>query len=91
MIIDLLIPNVSFLTIQICILVLLKHFFDIDILNLHFLSFVLFLGGNYITYVKQFIVYKRFDISGKELCFGNIIFHIIPFLYIWSKYTLNKK
>lgn len=91
MIIDLLIPNLSFLTIQICILVLLKHFFDIDILNLHLLSFVLFLGGSYITYVKQFIVYNRFDISGKELCFGNIIFHIIPFLYIWSKYTLNKK
>ena len=88
---DIFIPNVSFLTVQVCILIVLKHFFDIDVLNLHLLSFVIFIGGCYITYVKQFLVYNKFDISGKELHIGNLLFHIIPFIYIWSKYTLNKK
>lgn len=82
--------NVSFLTIQVCILILFKHFFDIEVLNLHLLSFIIFIGGCYLTYVKQFIVYNDYDISGKELHIGNLIFHIIPFIYIWSKYTLNK-
>lgn len=88
--IDLFIPNVSFLTIQVCILILFKHFFDIDVLNLHFLSFIIFIGGCYITYVKQFIVYNKYDVSGEELHIGNVIFHIIPFVYIWSTYALNK-
>ena len=91
MIRDMFIPNVSFLTVQVCILIMLKHFFDIDVLNLHLLSFILFIGGCYITYVKQFLVYNKFDISGKALHIGNLLFHIIPFIYIWSKYTLNKK
>ena len=91
MIRDIFIPNVSFLTVQVCILIVLKHFFDIDVLNLHLLSFILFIGGCYITYVKQFLVYNKFDISGKELHIGNLLFHIFPFIYIWSKYTLNKK
>ena len=91
MISDFLIPDVSFLTVQVCILILLKHTFDINILNLHFLSFVIFLGGCYITYVKQFLIYKKYDISGKVLHISNVIFHIIPFLYIWMKYKLNKK
>ena len=85
------IPNLSFLTVQVCILIVLKHFFDIDVLNLHLLSFIIFIGGCYITYVKQFLVYNRFDISGKVLHIGNLLFHIIPFIYIWSQYTLNKE
>lgn len=89
--IDLFIPNVSFLTIQVCILVLLKFFFDINVVNLHLLSLIIFLGGCYITYVKQFIVFNNYDVSGEELHIGNIIFHIIPFIYIWSVYTLDKK
>ena len=91
MIRDFYIPNVSFLTTQVCILIMSKHFFDISVLNLHLLSFVIFIGGCYITYVKQFIVFDELDISGKELHIGNLLFHIIPFLYIWSNYKLNKK
>jgi len=82
---------ISFLTIQVCALILIKHFLNIDVLNLHLLSFIIFLGGCYLTYVKQFIIIdKKYDVSGPELHVGNIIFHIIPFIYIWLVYRLDR-
>jgi len=82
---------ISFLTIQVCALILIKHFLNIDVLNLHLLSFIIFLGGCYLTYVKQFIIIdKKYDVSGPGLHVGNIIFHIIPFIYIWSVYRLDR-
>lgn len=86
---------IEFLTFQTVLLVLLKHVYNFEILNLHFLTFLLLLGGCYITFVKQFLVIKysndkQIDVSGRVLAISNVLFHIIPFLYIWFNYKINK-
>jgi hypothetical protein len=62
--------------------------YNIEVLNLHFLTFLVLLGGCYITFVKQFLVFRYYDenqidVSGRILTIFNILFHILPFLYIW--------
>jgi hypothetical protein len=86
---------IEFLTFQTIILVLLKLQYNIEILNLHFLTFLLLLGGCYITFVKQFLIikygrHKQIDISGKVLKMSNILFHILPFIYIWLTYKTSR-
>jgi hypothetical protein len=79
---------IEFLTFQTFILVSLKYVYNIEVLNLHFLTFLVLLGGCYITFVKQFLVFRYYDenqidVSGRILTIFNILFHILPFLYIW--------
>lgn len=82
---------IKFLTFQTLILVTLKIIYDIEFINLHFLTFFVLLGGCYITYIKQFLIIYNLDVSGKELDILNVLFHIIPFLIIWLRYDLKKK
>jgi hypothetical protein len=81
---------IQFLTFQTCLLVLLKMYYNVEFINLHFLTLFVFFGGCYIAYVKQFIIIQKIDIGQRELIFFNLPFHILPFLYIWKTNTLNK-
>jgi hypothetical protein len=86
---------IQFLTLQTVCLVLIKRIYNVDTLNLHFLTLMLLLGGGYITFVKQFLVVKygenrQIDISGRWLSLFNIIFHVFPFLYVWICFDANR-
>jgi hypothetical protein len=81
---------IHYLTIQTCCLVLLKAFYGLDFINLHFLTIVVFFGGCYLTYVKEFVIIDRYDVGQQELIISNFPLHILPFLYIWKTYELNK-
>lgn len=86
---------IQFLTLQTVCLVLIKRIYNVDTLNLHFLTLILLLGGGYITFVKQFIVVKygengQIDISGRLLSLFNVMFHVLPFLYVWICLDTNR-
>lgn len=87
---------IELLTFQTILLILVKHVFGFEFLNLHFLTFLLLLGGCYITFVKQFLVIKyggdkHIDVSGRVLAVSNVLFHIIPFLYMWLSFKADRK
>jgi hypothetical protein len=82
---------IQFLTFQTCVLVILKHLFNLEFINLHFLTMMVLFGGSYITYVKEFVVIHKYDIGHRFTILLNLPFHIIPFLYIWKTYKINKK
>lgn len=82
---------IQYLTFQTGAYVLLKAFFDCEFLNLHLLTLIVFIGGCYLTFVKNFIIVNNFDFSNRILVLSNIPLHIIPFVYIWSKCEANKK
>lgn len=80
----------TFLTIQVFILVILRILLNVEFLNLHLLTILVLFGGSYLTYVKEFIVIEEVDITGHYLHLGNLLFHIIPFVLIWSTYKFKK-
>jgi len=82
---------IEFLTFQTLILVLVKYFYEIDVVNLHLLTLIVLFGGFYFTYVKGFMVIMNYDITGILLQLSNIVFHFVPFWLIWTQYKLNKK
>lgn len=81
---------IEFLTFQTLILVLLKYFYNVDVVNLHLLTLIVLFGGFYFTYVKGFMVVMNYDITGILLQLSNIVFHFVPFWLIWTRYELNK-
>lgn len=82
---------IEFLTFQTFVLVLIKYFYDIDIVNLHLLTTIVLFGGFYLTYVKEFLVVMNYDITGRSLQIMNILYHFLPFWIIWTEYKLNKQ
>ena len=80
----------EFLTFQTIYLVILKHFYKIEFVNLHLLTMIIFFGGFYFTYVKKFMVFMNTDITGLPLQVSNIFLHLIPFLYVWRRYPIHK-
>jgi hypothetical protein len=85
---------IKYLTFHMLFLLFLKEFFKIDIVNLHYLTFIVFVGGCYITFIKQFLVIKTyiisFELQNRYLVLANILVHILPFIYIYQKYEFTK-
>ena len=81
----------QYLTIQTIFLLVIYLLFKVEPFNLHYLTSIILLGGCYITVVKDFSIFAGYDISGLPLSISNIFLHILPFLYVWTSKTLNKK
>lgn len=81
---------IQFLTFQTLVLIFLKSFFNIEFVNLHLLTFIVLVGGFYLTYVKEFIVFMNKDLSGISLQLSNILIHFLPFLYVWKTFDVHK-
>lgn len=79
----------QYLTIQTLLLLSLYHVFNVEPFNLHYLTSIILLGGCYITLVKNFVVFARYDISGIPLSILNVVSHILPFIHVWSSKPIN--
>jgi hypothetical protein len=85
---------IKYLTFHMLFFLVLKEFLKIDIINLHYLTFIVFIGGCYITFIKKFLVIKTciisFELQNRYLVLANILVHILPFIYIYQKYEFTK-
>lgn len=83
---------IEFCTMHMIIFIILYRCFNMKIINLHFLTVLVCIGGLYITFIQNKLVLEELDIiiSDRWLVITNIIFHIFPFLYIWSEYKIDK-
>lgn len=75
-------------------LIIINYLYDIHVLNLHYLTMLCFIGGTYIALFKQFqmisLMNNKYEIKQQTYYWMNILFHVLPLLYVWYYIPKNK-